>query len=73
MASLNISELPSEIRPSQKAATTKAREWFTNKFERWEEPLDSLLGRGVECGFEVEFAGFGELEGASEVGAAGGF
>jgi len=34
----------------------------------------SLLGRGgVECGFEVELAGFGDLESAGEVGAAWGF
>ena len=36
---------------------------------------DSLSGgrRLVEDGFEAEFAGFGEFEGASEVGTAGRF
>jgi hypothetical protein len=35
--------------------------------------LGSLLRRSIEYGFKVQLAGFGELEGAGEIGVAGGF
>ena len=42
----------------------------------WGIPCRGSLSDGwrrVEDGFEIQFAGFGEFEGAGEVGTAGGF